>query len=51
MIELLINDLAAGVAAVGTRRAILIHRFQWMRCETVVAVAGGTLARCFATAA
>jgi hypothetical protein len=43
MIELLINDFAAGVARLD--RTILIHRFQWVRREAVVAVARGTFAR------
>lgn len=42
MIELLINDFACSI--VGFWRTILIHRFQWMSCETMVAVAGGALA-------
>ena len=48
MIELLINDFAAGVARF--RRTILIHRFQWMRRKAMIAIARGTLTRCLATA-
>ena len=48
MIELLINDFAAGVARFN--RTILIHRFQRVRREAVVTVARGTFARRLAAA-